>query len=353
MATERPYAPQLDGLRAIAVVAVAFSHWQSPQWLTLSLGDGVHLFYVLSGFLITGILCRVRDGTDRAHGLRAFYARRALRIFPAFYLTLALTSAAGVSIVRDTWPWHASYLSNVWVAVNGWPPYISHFWSLAVEEQFYLLWPWVVLFVPARWLLPVLAATIASAPAFHYWVDSLDPPRESMVALLPSSLDSLGVGALVAVIEWRRRGAIPARMREVWLWTSLLAWAGLHFWGAAGLPRPSPLPALEQTAEAFLFGWVVVSARDGFAGPAGRLLAWRPATALGRVSYGAYLWHAFAPWLVDRSWYVAPSTTGAIVARLSLLSGTTLVAAALSWRLVERPLNAWKTRVPYQAERRN
>ena len=82
----RSYSPQLDGLRALAVAAVAWSHWERPYQLGIPFGAGVHLFYVLSGFLITRILLDVREQTDRVAGLRAFYARRALRIFPAFYL---------------------------------------------------------------------------------------------------------------------------------------------------------------------------------------------------------------------------------------------------------------------------
>ena len=88
-----------------------------------------------------------------------FYARRVLRIFPLFYGTLAVLVVIGISEVRDSWIWHVSYLSNVHFAMLGWfPRHISHLWSLAVEEQFYLVWPFVIVLTPARLLLPALTA---------------------------------------------------------------------------------------------------------------------------------------------------------------------------------------------------
>src|SRR5262245_15560412 len=105
------YRVQLDGLRAVA--AVAWSHWERPYQFGVPFGAGVHLFYVLSGFLITDILLRVRDEADRMGALRAFYVRRSLRIFPAFYLTLLLASFADIPPLRESIGWHVAYLSNV------------------------------------------------------------------------------------------------------------------------------------------------------------------------------------------------------------------------------------------------
>ena len=104
--------------------------------------------------------------SDRAGALRAFYIRRALRIFPAFYLTLALAWWADLPLVRESLAWHAAYLSNVYTFVRGeWPGAISHFWSLAVEEQFYLVWPWLIVFAPRRWLVPGIVAAIVVGAA--------------------------------------------------------------------------------------------------------------------------------------------------------------------------------------------
>ena len=137
------HMPQLDGLRTLAVAAVIWSHWVPPYQFGFEWGVmGVNLFFVLSGFLITGILLDSRAGAvrpgDRWFAIRQFYTRRVLRIFPLFYMTLALLVLVNVRPVRQTFLWHVCYLSNVYFFRQGaWIGQISHFWSLAVEEQFY------------------------------------------------------------------------------------------------------------------------------------------------------------------------------------------------------------------------
>ena len=136
--------PELDGLRAFAFAAVAVHHWR-PRHFDFPLVSGVHLFFVLSGFLITGILldARTRNETSASQGvlptLRAFYVRRFLRIFPLYYAALAIATWFDVAGLRQSWPWHASYLSNYQIFLkNDWIGLVGHFWTLAVEEQFYL-----------------------------------------------------------------------------------------------------------------------------------------------------------------------------------------------------------------------
>ena len=206
-ASARPlrYSPQLDGLRAVSVVAVAYSHWLPAWQFGLPLGAGVHLFFVLSGFLITRILLALRDLPRRGQAVGRFYVRRALRLFPAFYLVLGLAWLADVPLVRETWAWHAAYLSNVRIASDArWMGHVSHFWSLAVEEQFYLLWPWLIVWSPRTWLGPILAMAVLSGPASRYIAATVGL-AEPFWALVPAgSADSLGVGALVAWAGWRR-----------------------------------------------------------------------------------------------------------------------------------------------------
>ena len=244
----------------MAVPAVAWSHWERPYQFGIPFGAGVHLFYVLSGFLITGILLDVRERADRVAGLKAFYIRRALRIFPAFYLTLALAWIADVPPVRETFWWHALYLSNVQIVVSGeWPGAISHFWSLAVEEQFYLLWPWLIVWVPRRWLVPAIVAAIAVAPLFRLWLAMIGY-RETMLGVLtPGWLDSLGVGALLALMRelltrcGDRRRAPRRHSRSTFRLVVSLAtvsWVAMLIVEAAGIVLPLPLLAIKQTLQA-------------------------------------------------------------------------------------------------------
>ena len=141
----RRFLPQLDGLRAFAVSAVVIHHllsdYQLPGGLSIGL-VGVQLFFVLCGFLITGLLLDGRDAIDRAgaepgHVLRRFYARRTLRIFPLYYAVIVIGLLVGSTGVRDSWPYLATFTYNLRVAWLGyWPDNYAHFWSLCVEEQF-------------------------------------------------------------------------------------------------------------------------------------------------------------------------------------------------------------------------
>jgi peptidoglycan/LPS O-acetylase OafA/YrhL len=147
---------QLDGLRAVAVGAVMLQHF----WLGAGLFDfgamGVRLFFVLSGFLITGILLKSRELLDSGEqrpsfALGRFYIRRFLRIFPLYYAVLLAAWLLRLWGTRGEMGWHLAYLTNVDLFLRGrWWGDISHFWSLAVEEQFYLVWPLVILLAPRR-----------------------------------------------------------------------------------------------------------------------------------------------------------------------------------------------------------
>lgn len=351
MATERPatsgYAPQLDGLRAVAVAAVAYSHWLPAWQFGVPFGAGVHLFFVLSGFLITRILLGLREAPSRPRAIGRFFARRALRLFPAFYAVLACAWLADVPMARATWAWHASYLSNVYIAgLGAWQGHFSHFWSLAVEEQFYLLWPWIVVWMPARGLAPALVLTTVAGPIAHLvaWSRGLGEPFWALVPL--GSADSLGLGALLALGAWRdaagndRRWA-RAGMAGAILWTLMALVDGM-----GGVPVA--LAAWRQLAQGLVFAWVVWRGVRGVGGPMGRLLAHPSMIAIGRISYGVYLVHPFAP-IVLRV-VLAPLGVHDLEAWPPLLHAlaawtTSLALAGVLWVAVERPAHRWKDRL--------
>jgi peptidoglycan/LPS O-acetylase OafA/YrhL len=145
MDSRNGYMPQLDGLRALAVVFVLIHHFypELPNLLGLDFGAyGVKLFFVLSGFLITGILLAMRSKLDRgkmtaAHAFRQFYARRTLRIFPVYYLVLLLALLAGNADVAEGFWWYVTYTSNIYFGIeNDFTETTAHLWMLSVEEQF-------------------------------------------------------------------------------------------------------------------------------------------------------------------------------------------------------------------------
>ncbi len=335
------------------MLAVAYSHWLPAWQWGVPLGAGVHLFFVLSGFLITRILLALRDAPRRGAAVGRFYVRRALRLCPAFYVVLGLAWLADVPLVRDTWAWHAAYLSNLFIADEArWLGHVSHFWSLAVEEQFYLLWPWVMVWSPRAWLGPILVAAVLAGPAARYVAASAGL-TEPFWALVPAgSADSLGVGALVAFAAWRR-GAVPPVVVGRGTARALLAvaatgWLILAIGEARGLGLAPAWAVWRQLLQAVVFAWLVFYAVAGFAGPVGRALAHPWTVAVGRISYGVYLIHAFAPLVLDavlRAVRLEAMAPVHPVARAAAALATTLLLAAAMWRGVEAPFQRLKARV--------
>ncbi len=354
MATETSpgYSPQLDGLRALAVAGVMYSHWLPAWQFGVPFGAGVHLFFVLSGFLITRILLGLRH-SPRWTTVARFYGRRVLRLCPAFYAVLGVAWLTDVPLVRDTWLWHAAYLSNVRIAVDeAWAGHLSHFWSLAVEEQFYLVWPWLMLFSPHRWLGAVVGSAIAAGPVARLTAAACGL-SEPYWALVPGgSGDSLGLGALVAWTLWPGRSGAPPPARAV-VGTSTAVLAALMWLAMAVLEvqagtLPPPVAVWRQVLQGVGFAWVVERAVTGFSGPVGRVLGHRWAVAVGRVSYGVYLVHPFAPRVVDAMFGTAPPDAGNVLAlgfRACASGVLSLLLATALWHTVELPFRRLKARL--------
>jgi peptidoglycan/LPS O-acetylase OafA/YrhL len=349
---------QLDALRALAALAVIVHHTMPDARLRWQLGIwGVKLFFVLSGYLITDILLRVREqaasvGHSRHLCLRAFYVRRLLRIFPLYYAVLFLAYLVGEPNVRDSFFWHLGYASNHLVAKLGyWPgPPLDHLWSLSVEEQFYLVWPAIVFFLPARWLRAVFTATLIIGPVARSLLFLLYRNDSTSLALLPSGLDSLGAGALLA-LSMKTGGSAVSRAQ----WCRRALFLGLVVWQVVMLLRIQDACfglriVLEDTAFTLMSLWLVERATEGFHGIAGRVLEWQPLVYLGTISYGLYIFHDFVPplvFLLDHSLGRPPTFPQGGVLQCVYVTAVTIPLAALSWHFFEKPINALKTRYPY------
>lgn len=311
---------------------------------TIGLGNiGVQLFFVLSGFLIAGILLNSRDrflaGELSLGGiLGSFHLSRIARIWPIAFLTLGLVFVAGDRFERrDDLIWHALFASNVLFFQRGeFGSTLAHFWSLAVEQQFYVVWPLLVLIIPGHRLEPVILALIALAPIARLALHAAGFTRFAEYNVLPfANFDSLGLGALVAL--WSRLAPCEAESRwRALAWAALAAVAGLFVMhGYGGLPANPG-----QTLYAVAFAWLIGTMRCGLAGPAGDLLGWRPLAWLGVISYGVYVYHMFAPRIVGWALRVAkaPAELQSGLPFFAASAALTLAAAALSWRFVEQPI---------------
>ena len=355
---------RLDGIRGLAVLLVIFHHAlqnipiRNPvDFVVLNFAGvcwfGVDLFFVLSGFLITGILLRHRE---RPFYFKNFYARRILRIFPLYFALLPailiLAAHYGGGWQTDTW-FDALYLTNVHNAIYGWPSRAAaHLWSLSVEEQFYIVWPFLIYAIPARFTIAFLLSTAAAVIGTRAIVS------EHVTATAVYNLfhwDGLLLGALLATLDFRRV-SLPRPL----LWTALLGAVTLLVYPpqiAIGLDwqhwrgTQTVSYALIALAGAAL---IAITRKAAPTAPLSRIFSTPLMTAFGRYSYSIYLVHyPLDTWL--RIVHLHPGVEGtwsAISPLPSLVYAVALAALSfgfsqITWRLIESPCLALKRRFEY------
>jgi peptidoglycan/LPS O-acetylase OafA/YrhL len=351
---------QLDGLRALAAMGVIFEHTLPRQFADLFLlgNAGVRLFFVLSGFLITGILLDAKERVEESRegfgrALVTFYARRALRIFPLYYFVVLSLAAAGITGAATYLPYLLTYTANVAEAQGHDLGSIAHFWSLAVEEQFYLIWPAVVLLTPRRALPLVFISTVLAAPLWRFGIMIFTRNDNFASLMMPSCLDTLGAGALMA-FAWRGSPATQARYER---FARFGLWLGLALYLAVIMPlRLSRAGfivsiALRDVSYFLMFSWVVHRAARGFTGVAGRFLASGPLVYLGMISYGIYVYHPLVVpvgrYLSERFAIDLAVPSGRGLHDFVYVTAVTLAVASFSWYAFEGPLNGLKRYFPY------
>jgi peptidoglycan/LPS O-acetylase OafA/YrhL len=338
------HVPELDGIRGLAAFAVLCAHTlprRAPGGFI-----GVDVFFVLSGYLITAILAREFEGRG-AISLPRFYARRALRLLPALFLMLAVFLAvvltAKLALGNDPFAREQGlaalsaglYFMNWTRAFNLGPEgWLGHTWSLAIEEQFYLLWPWVLLFVLVRcgrrhaWIAVLLLLVLSTSWRLTLLFSGSSPER--VYNGFDTRIDMLLMGCLLALAPLRSlQGAAAAS----W-WAPAGLFAGIFLY----IPwNTRPLQLWGYTTIAIAAAWLILAATDqGAPGFFRKFLAWRPLVYCGRISYGIYLWHyPISCALHERmgGWRLFLATMA-----------TTLGVSSCSWFLLERPLLRLKER---------
>ncbi|WP_295388717.1 acyltransferase [uncultured Thiodictyon sp.] len=351
-----------DGLRAIAVAMVMYEHWifvardhdTCNKWydylFRISLGYfGVTIFFVLSGFLITGILIKGQglEGRAKSRFLRAFYLRRSLRIFPVYFLLILVAAWLVKGSCREDFLWLALYGTNILVFLKqSWigPP--SHLWTLAVEEQFYLVLPILVLFFARnlrQFLVGVLIFSFIYRLGFTLFLPDVKFPE-----ILPIvSMQALVIGGLLA---------LPGGDKDVLYRIAQPLALLLPLFFLLAMFRPSgaifnhPIIGIVGGYSVVGFSVVLVAkAMKGYRGPLGAFFDLRAIRYLGLISYGLYLYHNFAAWgwgLISRNTGF-PYDTLDFAWQVPLNAMLTVSIAILSWEIVERPLNGLKRFFPY------
>ena len=346
---ESRFRPDLEGFRGIAILLVLLCHARFPGAEAGFIG--VDVFFVLSGFLITGLLVDERRRTGHIR-LGSFYARRARRILPAAIVVLASTLlaaqlflspldlprvaddalAAGLSVANVRFAFEAT---DYFAPVTASP--VLHYWSLGVEEQFYLLWP-VLLLLATRARRPrlvmALLVTVILAGSFALSVVMTASNGPWAYYLLPTRAWQLAAGGLLALAV-PLLGGLPRAI------AALVGWLGVGLLGA-GLVLIGPMTEYPGLAALLpTFGAAAIIASGGRAGSPGRIvLATPPLRWLGRISYSLYLWHwpilVLGPVALGLANSEEGPADGDLLVRLGLVF-VAVVLAALSWRLVEEP----------------
>ncbi len=346
------YQPQLDGLRGIAILSVLLHHFDVRLPGLFDWGPiGVRIFFLLSGYLITLSLWRLENDAREAggrywSGLLGFHARRMARLLPVLYVMLGLACLMGLPEFRHAIGWHMAFLSNFYALhVGNWPDAASHLWSLSVQEQFYLLWPFVILVTPRRWLPALLIALVAGAFAFRAAIISSGGSDFYRWVMLPGVIDSFALGSLIACARKSGR-ALP--LGKGWTGAALGA-AACGCYIAARFVRFGPFPgawaAVIETLENLFFAWLLLRTVAGWRGMAGRIFENGALVYLGRISYGLYIFHvlvsvALTPWLAQHGLGLAQH----VLLRSAVLLAVSVGIASLSYRFLEAPLAAWVRR---------
>lgn len=368
--------PGLDGLRAIAFLLVFACH---TDYLLVG-WTGVLLFFVLSGFLITGILNKMKARFTSRDFFVKFYGRRFLRIFPLYYLYLFLMMGVAafllglgyrINYMNEFYrqvPYAFVYLYNFFYASSTFVQhkFLDHFWSLSVEEQFYVFWPLLIFLTPERWQKRLFLAVIVLAPFFRlataYALRSgLFPFFTSDIPLgiypLPwTHMDAFAMGAYISRYE------IPRPQLQLVILLALVPLAGFTSqYISSGTLTPSgtlmDLTSLGYTfpianALKHIWGYSLLNylfavliycvARQGLFV---RWLGWKPLVYLGKISYGMYVFHFGMTWFAARIRDIAPVSEDLAKPLTALLAfALTLALASLSYRFIENPIMELKDR---------
>ncbi len=346
------FISQLDSFRFFAVLLVILSHWVSGTIVNRIPNGylGVDFFFVLSGFLISTNLFYAKksildENLTTQKALFNFYVRRFLRIFPLYYLVLFFIWHLNKHVFDGHVGWYLFYGSNFLIFLKqSWQESLSHFWSLAVEEQFYLIWPFLIFLIPVRLIKQFLVTTILLSMAYKIIMPLVSESRFNDVLTI-SAFDAFGLGALLA---YQKVYGVHLRLLEVKNLKYMLPviLIGLLLW----VNNNSILLALVWPYFSML---LIAKSLTGYKGISGGILNNPVFRYFGKISYGIYVYHNFIPWVIrclqgkETKYPIAikpllidwhPVTAVLMIFQFCVLIGI----ATTSWFFFEKPLNNLK-----------
>ena len=350
---------QLDGLRCIAVMSVLICHWVTYNFVVLiPLGSmGVNLFFVLSGFLISRILFLSKEENYNKSlwvPIKNFYIRRTLRIFPVYYILIGFLFLFNFPAVRNNIVWLLTYTFNIKFGLPGvWESnelnVLVHLWSLSVEEQFYLFFPFLILLIPQRKIKAFLFFVIIAAVVSRLILILIDAPPNSVYVFTSTCFDAFGIGALLAYYLLYE----PELLKKIVSKNYLLAFFAVVYVCSIIYSRKyiENYGECRTILERFLFSvacfWLVGKAVfSSYTGRFKRFLERPSVIYIGKISYGLYLYHHFAQFFfrsIGSPYYkFRDATNNDMLASVLLYFIATMIVASLSWHFIENPINRLK-----------
>lgn len=359
------YIPQLDTLRTVAVLLVIISHWVGIDNIINYLPNGmmgVNLFFVLSGFLISGILLRAKNRAETTHSSKRitfinFYIRRSFRIFPIYLIVVTILYFANFDLIKTNPVYFYSYTHNfLYHAQNAWPGYISHLWSLAVEEQFYLLWPFILLFTPNKYIKTIMYLSILIGIISHFSLNMIIMPENHMNSvLLPTCLYAFGMGGLLAYYYQQKLNIIRSTISKIIFVLTIILF---------GLYAFTILNFQKEVIERVLFSIIsmyIIHFTYNFKGLLLKIFSNPVTVYLGKMSYGLYLFHPLIAFIYKKvhaffklyeikipftQIYFFPNIEYPLL-RMIFSFILLVTISAISWHIVEKPINNFKKYFKY------
>lgn len=365
------YFNQLNGLRFVAIFLVLLEHWL-PNFISYPTGHlGVVIFFVLSGFLITRILIiKSIDPSNKSKSIfqkiKNFVFRRALRIFPIYFLVLFIGLLVGIEPIRKLYPWFFTYSPNFYIIFHKtWIGVWDHFWTLAVEEQYYLLFPFLIFLVRPSYYKYVLISMIVigfmsrllfflllpDAFVEEFWFLNYVNPI--------SALDSFGMGGLLAYLHIYHRDLFEKIGNNNWgiLFFGILCLFSYYFDEHSLYEHNNVFSSvLEITFFVYLSFFIVAKVGASKTGIFGAFFLSKPINYLGTISYGLYVYHNFVFnyyhfenntlwWYITRNIPLSYLELINFVPLKFVLNFTVLVViASISWFFIEKPINDLKNK---------
>ena len=350
------YFKQLDGLRFVAVLAIMAVHWLKISYIynysAIASNISVDIYFVLSGFLITRILLQhkikiEKQETTKWRAIKNFYARRSLRIFPIYYLLIFICVILNIPPAREIFPWLLTYTTNfLRLQTSDLGPF-GHLWTLAIEEQFYLIFPFFILWLPQRLIKRFLFGGIILAIVSRLCAVLFFKTPIAVYVFPFCCADALCIGGLLAYFLVYENSLNKLFQKKYLLWLSLLVFVFCTYRFLNISQTDSFAFILFRLSISGFCVWIIAyGINNQYTGFTKHFLEHQVIMYLGKVCYGIYLYHFLAPYVASYLYKLFPIKDPfppiTVLENALIYFILTIMMAALSWQLIEQPINNLK-----------